>query len=184
MKIIAQLVCLASMAALLPGCLTLQFGDPPAPVLEAENNSSAQVSAAAPISLPVTAPPAPAEPSPLVKEPPLKVVAETTRARAGDLLITGLAVEGNRIEIQASGQIGDYKLLTLSEPSRLVIDIPDAVSGFKQKIIPIDRLGIATVRFESHPGYLRIFLDATQWRIIPYRIEETDRGLRIIITAP
>jgi len=112
------------------------------------------------------------------------VVAETTRAQAGEVLITGLQVEGNTIEIQASGQIGDYKLLTLSEPSRLVIDIPDAVSGFRQNIIPIDKLGIAAARFESHPGYLRIFLDATQWRIIPYRIEETGRSLKIIITAP
>lgn len=184
MKIIAQLVFLVSMAALLPGCLTWQFGDPPTAVPAAEKITPAPVSAAAPPPIPVSAPPAPAEPSPPVKEPPLKVVAETTQARAGDLLITGLAVAGNAIEIQASGQVGNYKLLTLSEPSRLVIDIPDAVSGFKQKTIPIDKLGIATVRFESHPGYLRIFLDATQWRIIPYRIEESGRSLKIIITAP
>lgn len=181
MKIIARLVCLVSMAVLLPGCLTWQFGDPPATVLEAGKNSPTQVSAAA--STP-TPPPVPPVPSPAVKEPPLSVVAETTRALAGEVLITGLHVEGNTIEIQASVQIKDYKLLTLSEPSRLVIDIPDAVSGFRQKTIPIDKLGIAAARFESHPGYLRIFLDATQWRIIPYRIEETGRSLKIIITAP
>jgi hypothetical protein len=112
------------------------------------------------------------------------MVAETTQAPAGELLVTGLNVDQDTIEIQANGQIRDFKLLTLSEPSRLVIDIPDAASGFKQKTIPIDKLGIASARFESHPGYLRIFLDATQWRIIPYRIEETDRSLKIIITAP
>lgn len=179
MKMYAQLVLLVSTAALLQGCLTCQFGEPPsAPPVE-EKPASAPATPPAP-----TPPPPPLAPAAQVREPALNVVAETTQAPAGELLITGLNVELNTIEIMATGQIRDYKLLTLSEPSRLVIEIPNAVSGFKQKSIQIDKLGIAAARFESHPDYLRIFLDATQWRIIPYRIEETDRSLKIIITTP
>ena len=99
-------------------------------------------------------------------------------------MINGLKAEQNTIEIQASGPIRDYSLITLSDPSRLVIDIPNAVSGFKQQSIPIDKYGIAMLRFERHQDFLRVYLDATQWRIIPYRLEESDTGLKIIITNP
>ena len=88
------------------------------------------------------------------------------------------------IEIIATESIKDYKIFTLTEPSRLVIDIPNAVSSFKLENISIDKLGIGAVRFESNPDYLRIFLDATQWRILPYRVEVADKSLKIIITTP
>ena len=99
-------------------------------------------------------------------------------------MVQGLIVDDNIIEIQAAERIRGYKVFTLTEPSRLVIDIPNGVSGPKLENMRIDRLGIATVRYESHPEYLRIFLDSTQGRILPYRVEETDKSLKIIITNP
>jgi outer membrane beta-barrel protein len=119
---------------------------------------------------PVEPPPAPPE-SPktetesTTQQPFTSLMAET-KETPGKILVHGLNV------------------FTLTEPSRLVIDIPNGVSGFKLKNIRIDKLGIATVRFENHPDYLRIFLDATQGRILPYRIEESDKSLKIIITTP
>ncbi|HEX9080113.1 MAG TPA: outer membrane beta-barrel protein [Desulfuromonadaceae bacterium] len=108
---------------------------------------------------------------------------EETRAPAGKILIRGLKVEDNALEIMASGRIS-YTIFTLPQPSRLVIDINDAVSGFHAPSITLNRLGIAAVRFESHPEYLRIYLDGAEGRLIPYRVEETGTGLKIIVTTP
>jgi hypothetical protein len=111
-------------------------------------------------------------------------LAEETRAPAGKNLITGLKIEGNGLEIMAKERITDYKIFTLPQPSRLVIDISNTVSGFRASSIQLNRLGIAAVRFESYPDYLRIFLDGAEGRMIPYRVEETDKGLKIIVTNP
>src|SRR5512133_103676 len=186
MNMYLRVIALVSTSAMLQGCLTHRSAEPPAVTPAGEITATAPVpqparepaSAPAPAPVPVPAPPAPA------REPALNLVAATTKPSAGELLITGLNVEQSTIEILASGPIRDYSLITLSDPSRLVIDIPNAVSGFKQNSIPIDKCGIALLRFESHPDFLRIYLDATQWRIIPYRLEESDTGLKIIITTP
>jgi outer membrane beta-barrel protein len=135
---------------------------------------------------PIPAPPA--APKPATEAPtqstPARVMTETKETPSGKILVTGLNVDDNMIEIQATERIRDYKVFTLTEPSRLVIDIPNGVGGAKLENIRIDKLGIATARFENHPDYLRIFLDSTQWRILPYRIEESDKSLKIIITTP
>jgi outer membrane beta-barrel protein len=124
-----------------------------------------------------------------VKEEPIQEElsswqAENTIAPVGKILVTGMRVEKNEFEIIATEPIRDYKLFTLSQPSRLVVDIANGESGFILKKVIINRLGIATVRFESYPDYLRIFFDAAQGRLIPYRIEETAKGLKIIVTSP
>lgn len=111
-------------------------------------------------------------------------LAEQTQAPSGKVMITGMKIEQNVLEIMATERITDYKVFTLTQPSRLVIDIGNGVSGFTAKSIALDRLGIAAVRFESYPDYLRIYLDGTEGRFIPYRIEETDQGLKVVVTTP
>jgi len=136
---------------------------------------------------PLEPPPAPPEPPKTeapAQQPFTSLTAENKEAVPGRIMVTGLNVDDNMIEILATERIRNYNVFTLTEPSRLVIDIPNGVSGFRLKSIRVDKLGIATVRFENHPDYLRIFLDATQWRILPYRIEESGRSLKIIITTP
>jgi len=119
-----------------------------------------------------------------LQEGPSSWQAENTIASEGKILITGMRVDKNEFDIFASQPIRNYKLFTLSQPSRLVVDIPNGESGFILKKVVINRLGIATVRFESYPDYLRIFFDAAQGRLIPYRVEETASGLKIIVTGP
>jgi hypothetical protein len=106
-----------------------------------------------------------------------------TIAPAGKILIIEMRIEKNEFEIIATEPIRNYKSFTLPQPSRLVVDIANGESGFILDKVIINRLGIATVRFESFPDYLRIFFDA-QGRMIPYRIVETARGLKIIVTSP
>ena len=111
-------------------------------------------------------------------------LAVKTIAPAGKILITGMRVEKNEFEIIATEPIRDCKFFTLAQPSRLVVDIANGESGFILNKVIINRLGIDTVRFESFPDYLRIFFDAAQGRMIPYRIVETARGMKIIVTSP
>jgi hypothetical protein len=109
--------------------------------------------------------------------------AETTVAPAGKLLITGLSLEQNGLEIEASGPVRSYRVLTLTQPSRLVIEIKNGLSGFAQKSVPINRLGIATVSFENAGGVQRVILEGgSRMRLIPYRIQETASGLKVIVT--
>jgi len=130
---------------------------------------------------PVAAP-APPPPAPPAEETPSCWKADTTDAPAGKILITGLCFKDNTLEIQSSEKIRKYDIFTVSQPSRLVIDISNAASGFKAPAIYPNRLGIAAIRFASYPDYIRIFLDAAQGLILPYRTEETDGSLNITIT--
>ena len=181
MKTFTQVVVIVFTAALLQGCLSLRTVEPP-------DSGGEKETVSAPVPVPVPAPEpargAEAAPSFPTDDRPLRLTAESSQSPAGEYIVNGLLVEQNTIEILATRQISDYRLITLSDPARLVIDIPGAASAFPQKSFQIDRLGIAVARFETHPGFTRVILDASHWRIIPYRVEEAGAGLRIVITSP
>ena len=169
--------------------LTFQFGRPRVAARAVEVEKPMQeIKAPAPPPAPVPAPepvkeaPAPA-PAP-VKEAPTSWQGAPTAVPAGKIMVTGMKIEQNALEIEATERIRDYKIFTLSQPSRLVIDISNAVDSLGANRIPVHKLGISTVRFGSYPDHLRVVLDAAQGELLPYRIEETDRGLKIIMTTP
>jgi outer membrane beta-barrel protein len=133
--------------------------------------------APAPIEAPLPAP---------VPEAPLTLTAEKPEMAApeGTIVLTGITIDKDSLEIVTTKHIGAYKTFTLSQPSRLVIDVADAANGLGVKRIPVHRFGITAVRFGTHPDFLRIVLDAAQGKLLPYRIEETAKGLKIIMTNP
>ena len=138
------------------------------------------VSAPEPVPEPASAPAPVLEPLP---EEPLSWSGQDQHPAVlpGEVLVTGIAIQKDSLEILASERIGAYKTFTLSQPSRLVIDINGGVNSIGTKRIPVRRLGITAVRFGNHPDFLRIVLDAAQGKLLPYRIEETGKGLKIII---
>ncbi|HEY6872890.1 MAG TPA: AMIN domain-containing protein [Geobacteraceae bacterium] len=103
-------------------------------------------------------------------------------APAGGTMVTGITTEGNAVEIAATERIGSYKTFTLLSPPRLVIDIAGASNAMGAKRIPVHKFGIAAIRLGSHPGYLRIVLDAAHEKLPAYRITETGQGLKIDLT--
>lgn len=107
---------------------------------------------------------------------------ESADFAVGKILVTDLTVENVSIEIRAEERIEDYTIYTLTGPSRLVIEISNAVFRLGTNNVVINKFGISNARFEHHPKFLRIFLDAVYGRIIPYRIEETDASLNIILS--
>lgn len=108
--------------------------------------------------------------------------ADPSEIPLGKILVTELKVENVSIEIHAEERIEDYNVFTLTGPSRLVIEISNAVFRLGTNSMVINKFGISAARFEHHPKFLRIFLDAESGRILPYRIEETDASLNIILT--
>lgn len=158
--------------------------------------AKAAVPAPAPAEIkpaPAPAPPPPPEPTPApvpapvpepAKEAPASWQGETTAEIVGKIMVTGVELGQNTLEIVASGRIREYKAFALSQPSRLVIDINNGVNSLGANRIPVHRAGIAAARFGNYPDYLRVVLDAAQSELPPYRIEETGRGLKVIMTPP
>jgi outer membrane beta-barrel protein len=140
--------------------------------------ASPKASAAAPVPERVPVPPAP------VSEGPTSWLAEKTDVPEGKIMVTGYKIVENALEILATERIRDYKVYTLVQPSRLVVDIKNGLNGFRANSILINRVGITTVRMEDGSDYLRIVLDAAEENLLPYRIEETEKGLKVIITKP
>ncbi len=140
----------------------------------------------APAPAPVEAAPAPPAPAPVpVEEGAVTLQAgKQAKVPAGKIMVTGISIDQNALEITTTGRIANYKTFTLSQPSRLVIDITDAVNGLGAIRVPVHKFGILAVRFGSHPDYLRIVLDAAQGKLLPYRIIETGTGLKVIMATP
>jgi len=150
-----------------------------APVAAQEPRVFVQEEAPAPGVVPAPVPlPAP------VDEGPSSWEGTATRIPAGKIMITGMKVEGNALVISATGRLVNYKVFSLAQPSRLILDLANTVNGMGTDHLPIHKLGIASVRFGSYPDSLRMVLDAEQSELFPYRIEEIENGLKIIMTIP
>jgi hypothetical protein len=103
---------------------------------------------------------------------------------SGRILVSVIKTTHGLIEIHGSERIVKYDVYTLTRPSRLVIEIKNAVSRDGDITIPINKFGISNARFENTPKFLRIIFDASQGRILPYKIEESNPSLNIIGTTP
>lgn len=107
-----------------------------------------------------------------------------TSVPAGKVMITGMKIEGNALVLTATGPLVNYKVFSLSQPSRLILDMGQTVNGMGTNKITVHKLGIASVRFGSYPESLRVVLDAEQSELFPYRIEEMGNVLKIIMKPP
>ena len=130
-------------------------------------------------------PPAPTPvkkaPAPLpVEEEPFSLQAERPlKAPAGKIILTGVTIDKNGVDMTTSGTVKKFNIFTLTQPSRLVIDVYGAVNGLDVSRAVVNRFGLQSVRFGHHPDYLRIVLDAAREELLPYRASITKTGLRI-----
>ncbi len=164
--------------------------EPAQPAAEVVPQTPAAVEKPAPVQpAPVELTPAPvketpAPPAPVEEGPVTLQAGKRGAVPAGKIMVTGISIDQSALEITTTGRITNYRTFTLSQPSRLVIDISNAVNGLGAVRVPVHKFGILAVRFGSHPDHLRIVLDAAQGKLLPYRIIETGNGLKVIMTAP
>lgn len=124
------------------------------------------------------------EPDSTSPKPSANPPADPKALPSGKILISVIKTNHGLIEIHGSERIIKYDVYTLTRPSRLVIEIRNAVSRDGDITIPINKFGISNARFENTPKFLRIIFDASQGRILPYKIEESNPSLNIIGTTP
>ena len=98
---------------------------------------------------------------------------------AGKIILTGITIDKNGVDMTTSGAVKKFNIFTLTQPSRLVIDVYGALNGLDVSRAAVNRFGLEAVRFGHHADYLRIVLDAAREELLPYRASITKTGLRI-----
>ncbi|GLI37057.1 type IV pilus secretin PilQ family protein [Geobacter hydrogenophilus] len=145
------------------GTMHLAFVPPPAP---------------APAAPAKAEPPAPAAaPEPVAPKPastPVAVERKTADA------ITAITSRKDFLEIQTTGEVADFKTFRLTKPDRLVLDVFGVKSALAQKVVPVNSLGIETVRVGAYPDKVRLVLDASGDSLPAFTVEKTAAGLAVV----
>ncbi|NIP73090.1 MAG: AMIN domain-containing protein, partial [Gammaproteobacteria bacterium] len=84
-------------------------------------------------------------------------------------------------EIQASGRLG-YETLTLSDPIRLVVDLPQSILVARQRHLRVKQGAVAGVRvgqFKAKPPITRLVVDLQ--KMIPYEVNPVEDGLQVTL---
>ncbi len=98
----------------------------------------------------------------------------------GKMVLTGMSVRSDGLEMVFTKGFY-YEIHAFSKPSRLEIDVRDAVNGLDVDTVTVNRLGIATVRLENKADSLKVILYPVAGYALPSRIDVTNnfRGLLI-----
>ena len=89
---------------------------------------------------------------------------------------------GVRIVIESDGAIEDYSSFELEEPSRLVVDIENAILNVEDKSVDIKHDQVSKVRaaqFEKNPHITRFVVDLKEWT--GYHIDLSEDKTRLYI---
>lgn len=150
---------------------TMRLAFVPEPVSTPAKDSGAE----APVQEPVAAQNSQPEQSPVTSAP-----AEPAPAKAADA-ITAITPRKDFLEIQTSGEVTDFKTFRLTKPERLVLDVFGVRADMAQKVVPINSMGIGTVRVGAYPEKVRLVLDAAGDRLPEFSVRKTAAGL---VVAP
>lgn len=115
----------------------------------------------------------PARSAPAASAEPVLVEKVSVRPQQGAL----------RVDIEASGPLA-YETRILSNPTRLVIDMPHSVLATRQRSVPVTHTQVAGLRmaqFQAEPPVTRVVVDLKD--VIPYEVNATPAGLRVTLGA-
>ena len=108
-------------------------------------------------------------------QPLIPVVPE----RSSQRIVRAIKLNRNNLEIIAESRIEDFRVFTLTGPTRLVIDLPLTKSSQTAKEMPVGRFGVTKARIGTYPDKLRLVFDTEGKKFPSYKIEKTDKGLKI-----
>ncbi len=123
-----------------------------------------------PAALPVPAPAA----TPQKLEPVVPAA-----VRTAELSIEKIITGETSIDIQTNGEVGNYKILKLTQPERIAIDISDAKCSMKTRSVLINKFGITKARIGINPGRVRIVLDTEKAAFPKHTVTNSPNSLRI-----
>ena len=116
--------------------------------------------------------------SPVAK--PEVAAQKVAQAGTGVLTVTAVTARDQFIEIAVDGAVGDFKVMRLKGPERLVVDVMAAKAAPGLKLSQINALGVATARVAAHPDKVRIVLDAVQDGMPDAKVERVGDGLAVM----
>ncbi|MBI1920898.1 MAG: type IV pilus secretin PilQ [Geobacter sp.] len=99
-------------------------------------------------------------------------------------VLTSLKTVQDGVEIAVTGPVENYKVFTLKEPARLVIDLFGVKSGVVGRKIGVDAFGVASARIGEYQDKTRIVFDAAQTLLPAYEVVRTDAGIKLAMTPP
>jgi outer membrane beta-barrel protein len=139
--------------------------------------------APAPEAAPLPEPPP--TPAPTAVEQTSWLAKEGAKVPEGKIMLTGMTIRPDALEVVFTKSFY-YEIHVLSKPSRLEIDIHDAVNGLAVDKAAVNKIGIATVRLENRPDFLRFVLYPAVGYSLPSRVDVMNdfRGLLIHMASP
>jgi hypothetical protein len=147
-----------------------------APPETAAPQAAPPVQTAAPVKMVEPEPAAPAPVQPAVEAAPVPAsapaVAKPT-AGAGSIL-----VHERTVEVTVTNY-SSHKAFTLTDPTRLVIDLPGAKASLKDAAAKAKVPGIQAVRFSQYPDKVRLVFDLPKGELPDYAIEKLENGIRV-----
>ncbi|MGH9805564.1 MAG: AMIN domain-containing protein, partial [Candidatus Acidiferrales bacterium] len=144
---------------------------------------------AQPASLRVACPTAETKPVQAAPAKPAVTPAAVQRrvAATGPVTVSRVRVgqegSGVVVNVEASGPVA-YEVKTLSNPTRLVIDLPEAVLQARQRQFVLTNpsasvVGVRVGQFKNEPPVTRLVVDLLN--MIPYEVDRTSNGLRVTL---
>lgn len=122
--------------------------------------------------------------SPAAAEPPAETVQATEPVRVRGIIVR--EQDGQvAIDVKATGPLG-YETLTLSNPTRLVVDLPHSILISRRRHFSVDEpviRGVRVAQFKAQPPITRLVVDLRA--MVAYEILPKPDGLRLTLqTAP
>jgi hypothetical protein len=106
--------------------------------------------------------------------------APPTRAISFDYSIT--ADGQNELLIQGDAPIKNHKSFLLTNPSRLVLDIPGVTLHGNTVELPVNRPELSRIRIARHPGKVRFVFDLTEEKNVRHTVTEQNNGLKVMLS--
>lgn len=122
---------------------------------------------------------------PVVTENGVTVVklAETTNKKEKRIL-TAVETKSNILTLALEGGADGFSQMHLSNPERLVIDIPWAVSALSSRFIAINNIdGISSVRIGTYLEKLRIVVDLQESGLSDATVTGSEKGIDVKVKA-
>jgi len=114
--------------------------------------------------------------------PPVK---EETRppVSPGEKKMMSVGAVGDGIEIAVPGGVDSFHAFKLTQPARLVVDIPGVKNGIGAKAVEIRKFGFNKARIGVSPDKVRVVFDVIRGSLPPYRVEKSDTGLKVVLSG-
>jgi hypothetical protein len=148
---------------------------------EPADKSAAPIATAVPAAKAVSGAAVVAAPTVVARVPKLEPVVPVTvtPAKPAMLTINEIVTGTSFIEIRANRTVSDYKVIKLTSPDRLVIDIAGEKIVQKAKSFAINKFGISNARIGISPKNIRIVIDSSKVGFPAHTISNSETGLRI-----